>query len=221
VASLVASCAEIAAAYPIEFIFVNNGSTDNTGGAIEYHKKDFIGIQSLTIDNNIGYGFGILSGLNLCSGKYIGWTHADLQTDVNDILAIIPIVSALKDTEQIFIKGKRMGRPITDKFFTVGMSIFETITFKRKLWDVNAQPTVFSRILFDSFIEPPKDFSLDLYAYVTATLSNYQVARIPVHFHARQHGKSSWNKGWTSKRKFIRRTIDFTFDLRRTLNANN
>jgi len=35
---------------------------------------------------NQGYGLGILSGLRAATGEIIGWTHADLQTDVMDVL---------------------------------------------------------------------------------------------------------------------------------------
>jgi glycosyltransferase involved in cell wall biosynthesis len=218
---LIAACKGVSAMHPIEFILVNNGSTDSTGEAIDFYIKGVSRIRSLTIEINLGYGFGILSGLGACEGKYIGWTHADLQTDINDLLAIIPILSDLKDTDKIFIKGKRLGRPLTDSFFTLGMSIFESIIFKKRLWDINAQPTIFSRSLSESFIEPPKDLSLDLYAYLMATSNNYQIERVPVRFYPRVHGTSSWNTDWKSKKKFIQRTMSFTFALRRKLNANN
>ena len=35
---------------------------------------------------NIGYGYGIKSGIKHSSGKIISWTHADLQFDINDVI---------------------------------------------------------------------------------------------------------------------------------------
>ena len=38
--------------------------------------------MNLTI--NQGYGGGIVAGLNVAKGNYIGWAHADLQTPLLD-----------------------------------------------------------------------------------------------------------------------------------------
>ena len=67
------------------------------------------------------------------------------------------------------------------------------------LWDINAQPTLFPASFFAGWTDPPKDFSLDLYAYHRAVDQGLRVARFPVGFGARQHGVSSWNVDWRSK----------------------
>jgi hypothetical protein len=41
---------------------------------------------------NQGYGFGILSGLKECTGEFLGWTHADMQTDPKDLLKAFNII---------------------------------------------------------------------------------------------------------------------------------
>ena len=43
------------------------------------------------------------------------------------------------------------------------------------------------------------------------------VKRFAVLFAPRAHGVSSWNVDWAAKRRFIRRTMDFSFRLRRAL----
>jgi hypothetical protein len=43
------------------------------------------------------------------------------------------------------------------------------------------------------------------------------VYRFPVEFSDRAHGISHWNVNWAAKIKFIRRTIDFSFELKRRL----
>ena len=48
------------------------------------------------------------------------------------------------------------------------MSLFETLLLRTRLWDINAQPTMFHRDFFASWDRPPHDFSLDLYAYYGA-----------------------------------------------------
>ena len=39
--------------------------------------------------------------------------------------------------------------------------------------DINAQPTIFSKSLLESWSNPPIDF-LDLYAYFTAIINKYK-----------------------------------------------
>jgi hypothetical protein len=97
------------------------------------------------------------------------------------------------------------------------MSAFETILLQQPLWDINAQPTMFSRQFFESWNTPPHDFSLDLYAYYQARKQGLRIHRFPVMFGERAHGVSHWNVNWAAKRKFIRRTIDFSLQLRKVV----
>ena len=144
----------------IEVILVNNGSLDNSLQILKTLLKNSKFIKIINVKKNIGYGHGILKGLEKASGDFLGWTHADLQTDINDVLEGIKY---LKKDEKILVKGTRNKRPFKDNFFTVGMSVFETILFRKFFWDVNAQPNLFNRSFYESWSNPPADFSLDLY----------------------------------------------------------
>ena len=73
-------------------------------------------IRFLRIEKNLGYGHGILEGLKIAEGDYIGWTHADLQTDPSDALIALNLLNHFE--EKVFLKGSRMGRKIFDKFFS-------------------------------------------------------------------------------------------------------
>ena len=197
----------------IQLILVDNGSTDNTRKILLNYELKHKNLFVVHVKKNKGYGFGILSGLNEAEGDIIGWTHADMQTDPNDFLE--GIIFFKKFGENIFVKGKRHGRPFGDTFFTIGMSIFESILLGTKLWDINAQPTIFSKGFFHSLKNPPNDFSLDLYFYYKAIQSNLKIYRFPVLFGERAHGVSHWNVDFSSKLKFIRRTINYSFKLKK------
>ena len=197
----------------LEIILVNNGSTDNTEEIFATLKtQNQERLKFLTVEANLGYGHGILQGLGAAGSSYIGWTHADLQTDPVDALNAIPMI--LESSNPLFIKGKRQGRRLSDLMFTFGMSIYETLLLRRGLWDINAQPTIFPRDFYDNWTNPPTDFSLDLFAYASAKAAKYQVKRIPVVFGVREFGTSSWNVDWNSKIKFIKRTIKFSRELK-------
>ena len=71
------------------------------------------------------------------------------------------------------------------------MAIFESIIFKTMLWEINAQPKIFSREFYESWENPPNDNSLDLYAYVMAKKHNLVTQKFKVLFPERFSGQSS------------------------------
>lgn len=198
-----------------EVILVDNGSTDGTQAVLERMLPNFSGCRCVHLDVNQGYGYGILAGLRAARGDILGWTHADLQTDPQDVLAGLAFFGA--DPDLVFVKGRRYGRPTMDVLFTAGMSFFETLLLAKPMWDINAQPTLFSRRFFETWGSPPNDFGLDLYAYYQACVQGQAIHRFPVRFGPRAYGISHWNVNWAAKWKFIRRTVEFSVDLKRKL----
>jgi glycosyltransferase involved in cell wall biosynthesis len=212
---LLERCGSVAKSGVVEIILVDNGSTDSSPQVLTDLLPNYPGCRSVRVEVNQGYGFGILSGLRAGKGEILAWTHADMQTDPQDVLKGLKIFN--RQGKDIFVKGKRYGRPAADVFFTIGMSAFETLLLGTRLWDINAQPTMFSREFFSTWRNPPHDFSLDLFAYYAARKAGLPVYRFPVLFAERAHGVSHWNVNWSAKRKFIRRTVDFSLRLRKGL----
>ena len=201
----------------IELILVNNGSTDSSKEVLKKLEKKYLFLKTVVVKKNIGYGFGIYSGLKNASGEYLCWTHADLQTPPKDVITALEIALKHTNPKNIFVKGKRKGRNIVDIFFTIGMSTFCSVVLGKKLTDINAQPNLFHSSFLKKMVNPPKDFSFDLYALYLAKKQKIAVIRFPVEFGNRLHGKSSWNFSFGSKMKFIKRTIDFTLKLRESM----
>lgn len=202
----------------IEVLLVNNGSIDNSQEILEELVPQYSFARIVKVEVNQGYGFGIVSGLKEAKGEFIGYTHADMQTDPGDPIKALEIIEKQSDPQNCYVKGARKGRPLFDQFFTIGMSAFESLFLGTKLWDINAQPNIFHRSFFDSVKEScPKDFSLDLYLLYMAQKRGLDVIRFDVVFPPRIHGESSWNTGLASKWKFIKRTIDFSVKLKKEL----
>lgn len=213
--ALLERCRPLGATPEVEVVLVDNGSTDATPELLAQLLPDYPGCRSIRVERNQGYGFGILAGLRSARGEYLGWTHADLQTDPQDALRGLACCEQLG--EQGFVKGRRYGRPLADVVFTIGMSVFETCLLRCRLWDINAQPTLFSRRFFLTWSSPPHDFSLDLFAYYLARRQGLTIRRFPVFFGQRLHGVSHWNVDWRAKLKFIRRTVSYSLQLLATL----
>ena len=198
-----------------EVLLVDNGSTDRTPQVLGELLPTRPHMRSIRVEVNQGYGKGILEGLAATRGDLLGWTHADLQTDPLDAARGFALFDAAPDPERLLVKGSRRGRPMGDQVFTIGMAIFESALLGARLWDINAQPTLFHRSLFESFRDPPWDFALDLYVYAEARQKGLRVERFPVLFGPRAHGRSHWNIDWRAKARFIRRTLGYSVALRR------
>jgi glycosyltransferase involved in cell wall biosynthesis len=214
---LVERCTEVLAGRDVELVLVDNGSTDDSPAVLADLLADHAFARSVRVEVNQGYGLGILRGLQAATGRFIGWTHADLQTDPEDAVTGFRLFAEAEDPDRLFVKGRRYGRPAADRLFTAGMGAFESVLLRQPLWDINAQPTLFSRRFFEGWARPPHDFSLDLYALFHARVRGLAIRRFPVRFGLRAHGVSRWNVDWRSKMKFIRRTVDYSFRLARNL----
>lgn len=203
----------------VEWIFVQNGSRDQTGAKLRQFTAAHPEMSIVEVPVNQGYGYGIKQGLKAASGNYLGWIHADLQFSPMEIQKAYDKLWQMNEPGRVLLKGLRRNRPIVDRLFTFGMSCYETLLLKCGLHDINAQPCIFSRDLYDLWDElAPDDFSLDLYAYYLAKKSNAQIVRWPVQQSERKAGVSTWNTGMRSRWVVIRRTIAFSRKLKHQLN---
>jgi len=202
----------------IEVLLVNNGSYDGSLKILKVLIPKYKFAKLIDIKINKGYGNGIMSGLLKAKGKYIGYTHADLQTDPYDLIRAYSLIISQNNPEFSFIKGCRKNRPFFDQFFSIGMSLFESLYLWTPLWEINAQPNLFSRRFLELIKnQTPDDFSFDLFLLYIAKKNGYNIIRFDVKFPDRIHGVSSWNRGFKSKWKFIKRTIDFSIRLKKDL----
>ncbi|MAZ43885.1 MAG: glycosyl transferase family 2 [Legionellales bacterium] len=210
---LIDRCERVFDRTSIQVIFVDNGSSDDTPAILS--RLEHPNLKHIRVPVNQGYGYGILCGLKAADTPILSWSHADLQTDPKDVLTAYQMMMESPSPETTFIKGHRYGRAMSDTAFTVGMSVFESILMQSRLWDINAQPVMFHQQFFHAWHHAPKDFALDLYAFHQARTQGLTVKRFPVHFGKREHGTSHWNVDWASKWRFIRRTVEYSWALKR------
>lgn len=212
---VLARFSEVICREDIEIILVNNGSTDGSAIVLDRLLPHYPFARTVWVEKNQGYGYGILQGLYAAQGEFLGWTHADMQTDPNDVIQALAVLEQNGSRETLFVKGARKGRSFVDNFFSIGMALFETLYLGTILYEINAQPNIFSRRFFQSWQDAPHDFALDLYALYMAKKQKLDVRRIAVRFPERLYGKSSWNTSWRAKRQFIKRTLEFSVNLKK------
>jgi len=201
----------------IEAILVQNGSTDGTLGALRRESANFPFIKVVNVEVNQGYGFGLKAGMQTSTGDYVGWLHADLQVAPSELVSFIPIVLQSNDGSFLFCKGIRSGRGFVDSIFTFGMSLFETVIFGKRLYDIGAIPVLFHRSLLVSLRDAPNDFSIELFTYLMAKHKKFSIIRKKIEIGRRRFGKSSWDTGFSSKILQSKRIIKSSFDIKRRL----
>ena len=209
-------CKKLVAEADAEVILVDNGSSDETAALLASARfASEPRIRATRVPVNRGYGNGILTGLAEARGEFLGWTHADLQTDPCDVLSALRVLRASGGARDCFLKGSRGGRGALDRAFTTGMSLFERALLGYWMPDINGQPTLFSRDFYRSWRNPPLDFSLDLFAFYAARAAGLEICRFATDFSPRHSGQGH-NDLLRSKLRYSWRTIQYSIDLRRT-----
>jgi glycosyltransferase involved in cell wall biosynthesis len=202
----------------MEVIVVDNGSTDNTKTLLVdlINKINNPSIKSIRVKKNIGYGHGIMEGLCSAEGQIVSWTHADLQTDIYDVIIGFKKLMKHNNVNRKMVKGKRRNRPLIDLILTYTMSIVSSFILRQSLSDINAQPKIFHRDLLKKMNNPPNDFSLDLYLLNIAKINKIEILEIPVYFNERLYGEASGGGGssFKTKMELISKTFSYIIQIR-------
>ena len=201
----------------IEILLVDNGSTDNTYNCL-LNLNLPENIIPIRVKKNIGYGNGILFGLNHAKGEVISWTHADLQTDVSDVIRGFNLFENELIKQKCLVKGIRKNRNLVDSFFTFFMGIYSSIILNKWMFDINAQPKIFHREFLNQFSNPPLDFSLDLYLIYFFKTKKINIKTFPVIFNDRKFGEAKGGGSFKGKIKLIFRTLNYIHKLNKYLN---
>lgn len=206
----------------VEVLLIDNGSSDETGTRIEREIDGSPFLRLVTVPVNKGYGYGIKAGLAQARGEVLAWTHADMQTDPQDVLVALDRFRAAAGRD-VVVKGRRLNRRAAEASFTFGMQLLASAALGARLSDVNAQPKLFSRAFHELYLAQgaPDDFSLDLYMLYHARRGGYDILEVPVVFAERLHGEAKGGGQWRTRIKLIRRTFAYIFELRRSLSSRD
>lgn len=200
---------------PSELVLVDNGSTDHTPQVLSkmLASQKFPFVQPVTVPQNRGYGYGIMSGLRAARGAILSFSHADMQCPAADLFRAYDKLLE-SGPEAAMVKGKRERRPLGAATLTAGMGFIASLALSERLADINAQPKVFSRSLLSALDSPPDGFELDLYLLHRANQMGLSIESIPVVFGRRAHGVSKWAYSLGARRRQIMNTLRYILSLR-------
>ena len=173
-----------------ELILVNNGSVDSTPKIIEQLTKRNKRIRKVDVIKNQGYGWGIINGLNVSKGKYLGYIDGDGQFDSENI---IKAYTKMKKNNLDFCKGRRLVREdvIKRNIASLLYNLLLNLMFVVNINDVNAKPKLMSMKCYNDLNLKSKDWFIDTEIMIKVKKKNYKYGEIPLEFKKRKAGRSN------------------------------
>jgi glycosyltransferase involved in cell wall biosynthesis len=213
-----ARAAEAAQWTPERFrlVIVENGSGDTSRQVLDELQRGADGswLRVVALEENRGYGAGLIAGLRATTAPLIGWSHADLQCDPGDALrAATRLLRG--DSSMRLVKGIRKGRDPKDVVVSRSFETLARVILGLDTFEMNAQPKVFARALLDELVDPPEDFAFDLYLLYRARRAGYTFETIDVRFPPREHGTSNWAASFVSRRRTMTAMLRYMLALAR------
>jgi glycosyltransferase involved in cell wall biosynthesis len=184
------------AGYRLELVLVDNGSRDRTGEIIRRFAARHPNIVPCRVEHNQGYGYGVLSGVPLCTGPWIGTVAADGQVDAEDIVRLYE--AAVSSNGKVLAKVRRrfrMDGPLR-KVISVSYN-----TFVRLLWprlqsiDINGNPRLLPREVLVAMNLKSTDWFIDPEMMIKAHYLGLRVLELNVFARMRSAGFSHVRAG--------------------------
>lgn len=203
-----------------QVVLVNNGSTDRTGAIVTDLARQYNWIEGVALPVNLNYGGGVYEGLKYCRTDIVAYIPGDLQVSASDLLKVWERYRAVcaqqpQCRNRILVKGWRTLRKdgwntrIVSVIYTVLANILLGIRTK----DVNGLPKMFHKDLLNFLPDVKmKTFVFDAQLILTARKNGWPVHEVPVAFHARRQGVSSWSR---KRANVYRTTLEQMFQLKR------
>ena len=162
----------------VKFLIVDNGSLRK----IEMPSTKNASL--IRTESNLGFGGGILFGIESTKTEIVGWMPGNLKIDPHDA-AEIAVETMISDHEIIKCKRRRIGFLPKAKTFAAGL--IQTILLRRKMFDTGGTPT-FAHISFiNKMKNPPTDYVFESYVLYFARSQKINVIRPSIEYGIRKN----------------------------------
>jgi glycosyltransferase involved in cell wall biosynthesis len=210
-----------AAGHDLELIAVDNGSRDRTGEIIAKLAQEHPGVRLHRVEVNQGYGYGLLSGIPLARGRWVGFIPADGQIDAEDVVRLFE--AADESHGNVIAKARRRFRMdgLQRKFVSIGYNFVVRLLWpKLDSLDVNGTPKILPRDALLAMRLESRNWFLDPEIMLKAHVMGLRVLEFNVFARMRGNGVSHVRAStcW----EFLRSLLIFRFgrplrDWQRTL----
>jgi glycosyltransferase involved in cell wall biosynthesis len=181
-----------AARIPSAIVLVNNGSTDKTGSIINRLAAKDEAFLCIHLEENFGYGGGILAGMRQLQTPILGWTWGDGQVDPE---VLVEAYRALIQTGAPLAKARRVERQ-DGRQRQIVSTVYNRIMriLGSKISDANGCPKLFTRESWESIDPCSTDWFLDAEVVLRALELGLAWTEVDAVMHPRQGGHSNVNR---------------------------
>ena len=174
-----------------ELIIVKNGCKDKTGEIVDILAKKYPQIKPVFVPVNLGYGHGVITGLNAATSSIIGYVDGDGQVPPDDIVRVLRLFE--EDSTSVFCKGIRYqrGDGFQRVFASFSYNFLFKILFLSPVRDINGKPKFFRKQFYDTLHLESNDWFIDPEIVLKGIHKGYKPQEIVVHFDERKKGKSN------------------------------
>ncbi|MBI2624442.1 glycosyltransferase family 2 protein [Candidatus Parcubacteria bacterium] len=170
-----------------ELILVDNGSRDRTGmilASCAHNPR----VRTVSLRENAGLGGGVLAGMRIARGEYVGFTTAGGQVLPE---YLIQIFDTARKNPHAVCKAKRISREnILRKFTGYGYSLLASALFSVWIPDVNGHPLVLAREDFDALDIQSTNFAINIEILTKARRRGMRIVHVAIPYQRRVGGKS-------------------------------
>ncbi len=180
--------------WPHEIILVVNGSRDATGAVCAELARRFPACRVVTVPVNIGYGNGVLAGLSVARGTWVGFMAGDGQIAPDDVCRVIDVLLA---GAHDVVKAVRVERCDTRLRRIVSFAYRLTIRlfFAVESLDTHGIPKFLRRENLRALQLASRDWFLDDEVMIKARALGLSLCEVPVAWRERVGGRSHVRPG--------------------------
>ena len=195
-------------ALPYQLVLVNNGSTDGSAAILASLASRNAHVHVTTVPVNLGYGWGIICGLEEATGEIVGFMCADGQIAPVDVIRVYRrLIEGTVDLSKVVRVTREDG--FQRRVMSAVYNRLFRLLFAVDAADINGTPKLMWRSRCAELDLSSKDWFIDAEVMIRAVERGFRVGEVPVNFAAREHGSS--NVKLTTSLEFLRNMFRYRF----------
>lgn len=176
----------------IEMVLVDNGSSDGTSRIIDEMIAEGAPVMKVVVEENIGYGYGVRSGLAACRGHIVGSIPADGQVDPRDVVNLYEVLANSREPRLAKVRRRFRMDGFKRKVISVIYNVLANVLFfGLGSIDINGTPKLFPREYLRRMNLESDDWFLDMEILIKAKDLGLPVFEQNVFAQMREGGQSN------------------------------
>ncbi len=193
----------------VEYIFVNDGSTDGSTKWLINYKKNYLSKHPnanfilINLKDNRGKGFALRKGLESADGDYILFQDSDLELNPKDSLEMFDIIKENTEMKVLFgsrfISGKlRSNKNFLNELIVKLNSIIFNILYRQSISDLHCGTKIISKEVINKIKLTIKDFGIEIDIASQIAKNQFQIYEYGISYFSRttlEGKKITWIDG--------------------------